>query len=140
MIFFCGISHKTVYRGCSAPLIGIGQVRHSMPFMLATLIGQGTAVPCSVHKTYGTPAPNYSGVFSHFYDLGLNIFGVQNAIRYAHRALATPSPPTLELNKTAAYNTSHGATTYIIRSTTRNHNTQCGWTIWMRRCDALRAP
>ena len=49
MIFFYGISHKTVYRGCSAPLIGIGQVRHGMHFILATLIGQGTAVPFFVY-------------------------------------------------------------------------------------------
>ena len=135
-----GISHETGYRGCSAPLIGIGQVRHGMHFILATLIGQGTAVPFFVHKTYGTPAPNYSGWVSHFVYLGLIIFGVQNAIRYSHRARATPTPPTLELNKTAACNISHGATTYILRSTTGSHNTHCGWAIWMRRCDALRAP
>ena len=95
---------------------------------------------CFVHKTYGTPASIYSGCFSHFVYLGLNIFGVQNAIQYSHRARATPTPPTLGLNKTAACNISHGATTYILRSTTGSHNTHCGWAIWMRRCDALRAP
>ena len=78
--------------------------------------------------------------FHIFYDLAFDIFGVQNAIRYAHRARATPTPPSLELIKTAAYNnTSHRATTYPTEHCRNSQHTM--WLgICMRQCDALRAP
>lgn len=72
------------YTGCVLHFPA-GQVRHRKSRISAALIGQGTAVPRSVHTPYGAPALSYSGrFFTTLYGVWFIVVlcDVQNAGRY----------------------------------------------------------